>query len=101
MPVNVSKVLEIPHLVPMERVLLPLFGEVVVNSQMQAEYFMLLGKKEKMYLHRLSRLDDLSWSICHYNSEHLLRLLEFGEESTSDSCPLSFFRSQQEEVLKS
>ena len=60
-----------------------------------------IRKKEKMYLHRLNQLGDLSWSTYLHNNEHLLRLLEFGEESTSDSCPLSFFRSQQEEVLKS
>lgn len=48
-----------------------------------------------------NRLDDLSWSIYHHSNEDLLRSLEVGEESTSDSYPLSFFRSQQEEVLKS
>ena len=38
MPVNISKVLEIPHLIFMERMLLFFFDQVVINSQMQAEY---------------------------------------------------------------
>ena len=54
-----------------------------------------------MYLHMSNRLDDLSWSIYHHNNEDLLRSLEVGEESTSDSCQSLFSRSQQEEVLKS
>ena len=48
-----------------------------------------------------NRSDDLSWSIYHHSNEDLLRSLEVGEESTSDSCQSLFSRSQQEEVLKS